>query len=485
MSAFRVNTNTMAMSALRSLSQTNMDFSQSMTRLSTGLRINSAADDPAGLIVSEMFRSQVAGIDQALRNNQDAVNYTKTAEAALDEASKLLRDARSLSIASSNSATLSDSQRQANQNQLNSIINSITRIAQTTSYGTRKILDGSAGTVAASTSSANVSSMAFSGVFGGSAVTGNSAVTISVTTPAARASTAGDTDFRLFTLATETVTAGSFSINGVTFSTSASDTITNVIDQINQASAQTGVTASWSAGGSRVTLSSVEYGSNSRVDLVDSNGILRSSAGSESVTGTDAVADVTVDVNGSATGGLTTVTFDKGSGLTLRDIYGNTITLTEAGNLATSAASWGQVSSGSAQFQIGANADQLTGLSLGNFASSELGRGAISGLNLSNINITTAADSSNALKVIDKAIEDISTARGNIGNFTRNVLESNVRSLGVQRENLAATESSIRDVDVAVEMTEFSKLQILQQSGIAMLAQANQAPQAVLSLLRG
>lgn len=485
MSVFRVNSNILAMGSLRNLQDTNISYGASMSRLATGLRINTAADDPAGLIVSESFRAQIAGIDQALRNNQDAINYTKTAEAALDEVSKLLRDARSLSIASSNSATLSESQRQANQNQLNSIINSVTRIAQTTSYGTRKLLDGSAGTVAASTSSANVSAMAFSGVFNAQAITGNSAVTINVTTAATRASTAGDTDFRLFTLATQTVTAGSFMINGVTFTTSASDTIADVVARINQASAQTGVTAGWTAGGSRVALTSLEYGSDARVDFVDSNGVLRSTAGSESVQGVDAIADVSVDVNGTAAGGVETVSFASGRGLNLRDIYGNTITLTESGNLSTSAAAWGQVTAGSAQFQIGANADQLTGLSLGNFASSELGQGVVSGLNMSNLNITSAANASNALKVIDKAIEDISTARGNIGNFMRNVLESNVRSLGVQKENLSATESSIRDIDIAQEMTQFTKLQILQQSGLSMLAQANQAPQAVLNLLRG
>lgn len=485
MSVFRVNTNLLAMGALRNLQTTNSSYSQTMTRLSTGLRINSAADDPAGLIVSENFRAQISGMDQALRNNQDAINYTKTAEAALDEVSKLLRDARALTIASSNTATLSDSQRQANQNQLNSIINSITRIAQTTSYGTRKILDGSAGTVAASTSNANVAAMSFSGVFGGQAITGNSSVTIDVTTAASRASTSGDTDFRLFTLATETVTAGSFMINGQTFTTTSSDTISSVVDKINQASAQTGVTATWTAGGSRVVLTSTEYGSNAKVNLVDSNGVLRTSAGAESVTGIDAVADVIVDVNGTGTGGLTTVSFASGSGLLLRDIYGNTIRLTENGNLQGAAAAWGQVTSGSAQFQIGANADQLTSLSLANFASSELGRGVVSGKDMSNIMILNAADANEALRVIDKAIEDVSSARGTIGNFMRNVLESNVRSLNIQKESLSATESSIRDIDIADEMTKLTKLQILQQSGISMLAQANQAPQSVLNLLRG
>jgi flagellin len=123
-------------------------------------------------------------------------------------------------------------------------------------------------------------------------------------------------------------------------------------------------------------------------------------------------------------------------------------------------------------------------LSLGNFAASQLGTGVVSATNLSNIDITSASGASDALKVIDQAIADVTKSRGAIGNFTRNVLESNVRSLGVAKENLAASESQIRDVDIADEMTNYTKLQILQQSGLSVLAQANSAPQSVLSLLR-
>lgn len=97
----------------------------------------------------------------------------------------------------------------------------------------------------------------------------------------------------------------------------------------------------------------------------------------------------------------------------------------------------------------------------------------------------TAANATEALQILDKAIDDVSSARGQIGNFMRNILESNTRSLAIQRENLSATESNIRDVDVAAEMATFTRYQILQQSGVAMLAQANQAPQAVLRLLQG
>lgn len=484
MSAYRINTNTLAMGTLRSLNMTGKEFGQSMNRLSTGLRINSAADDPAGLIVSEALRAQISGIDQALRNNQDAINYTKTAEAALDETNKLLLDARSLTIASSNTATLSDTARQANQNQLSSIINSITRIAQTTTFGTRKLLDGSAGTVAVSTSSANVKNISLSGVFNGQAITANSAITIQVTTPAERGTTAGSSaTFNTFSFATSTVGAGTFTINGTTFSTSAADTIADVVSRVNALSGSTGVSAAWSPTNA-VVLTTNEFGADKSVNFIDSDGILLQSPGTVIDSGVNAVADVTVDPDGSGTSAPVTVSFSNGSGLNLRDVFGNAITLTEAGNANPSASSFGFITAGAAQFQIGANADQQTSLSLGNFASSELGKGVVSNKNLGNIGLLNANDARDALQVIDKAIEDISVARGNIGNFSRNVLESNVRSLGVQRENLSATESSIRDVDVAAEMTTFTRFQILQQSGLAMLAQANQAPQGVLSLLR-
>jgi flagellin len=144
----------------------------------------------------------------------------------------------------------------------------------------------------------------------------------------------------------------------------------------------------------------------------------------------------------------------------------------------------GQTAVGSAQFQIGANSGQTAALSIGNFSAASLGTGAVSGKDLGNLSMLSDSGAADALKVIDKAIGQVSESRGRIGNFVRNTLETNVRSLGVQRENLAASESSIRDVDVAQEMTNYTKLQILQQSGMSMLAQANQAPQSVLSLLR-
>lgn len=482
--SFRVNTNIAGMNALRNVSVTGMEFSKAITRLSTGLRINSAADDPAGIIISENFRAQISGIDQAIRNNQDAVNYAKTAEGALDEVNRLLRDARSLAVAAGNTGTLSPAQIQANQNQLNSIVNSITRIAQQTQFGQKKLLDGSAGVNAANLSSANVQGLYFGGNFNGSAVTTNSLVTVSVTTAATRASLTGSVTF---TGAVSLVNAGQFSINGTTFTTTGTMSVIDVVNMINGATGSTGVTADFTAGAG-VTLRSTKFGSAGSFQLSDASGVLNS-AGVTTATGTDAVASVTIDSNGSTAGGLATVTFTGGrngqNGLVLTDGAGNSITLTESGNATSAAFTAGYLNVGSAQFQIGANANQTINLSLGNFAAAELGKNVVSGLNLSNLDITTATGSTNALAVIDAAISEVARSRGEIGSFQRNAIESNIRSLGIAKENLSATESTIRDTDVAEEMTNFTKLQILQQSGMAMLAQANSAPQAVLSLLRG
>ncbi|HMS56157.1 MAG TPA: flagellin [Fimbriimonadaceae bacterium] len=222
--------------------------------------------------------------------------------------------------------------------------------------------------------------------------------------------------------------------------------------------------------------------------MSDANAVLLAAAGSASDTGTDAVADVIIDTNGTTAGGLVTVTFTGGrygqSALKLTDNDGNSITLTGAGNAVASSLA-GQISVGSASFQIGANAGQQISLSLGNFAASQLGSSVVSGRNLGNIDITTTSGASEAMSVIDAAIAEVSKSRGALGSFQRNAVESNIRALGIAKENLSATESSIRDADVAQEMTTFTKLQILQQSGLAVLAQANSAPQAVLSLLRG
>jgi flagellin len=462
--SFRINTNVSAMNSLRNLKQTGMEVAKSTNRLSTGLRINSAADDPSGLIASESYRAQLSSMDAALKNNQDAINYAKTAEGGLDETSRLLREARSLAVANGSSA-LDSSQKQANQTQLNNILQSIDRVSSNTQYGSIKLLNGSAGTTAAVANKSAIDSASFTGSFDGEAVTASGGVNVQVTTAATQATHTGTNTG--YTAATDTVGAGSFSLNGKTFSTDAATTASGLVQKINEASGETGVIAVQDTGTGTIELKTNGYGSDAKINLTDSAGIIQSAAGSASASGVDAVASVTV--------GASTVTFDKGKGLDLKDSEGNSIKLTEGGNAAATYTSAIQLTAGQTKFQIGANAGQTTSLSIGNFSSSTLG--------LSNLDIT-GSDMASALDKIDSAIGNVSESRGRIGSFVRNTVESNVRSLNVAKENLSATESSVREVDVAEEMTNFTKQQILQQSGISMLAQANSAPQAVLSLIR-
>ncbi|MCU0316866.1 MAG: flagellin [Fimbriimonadaceae bacterium] len=459
--SFRINTNANAMSALRNLSMTGTEMSKSINRLSTGLRINSGADDPSGLIASESYRAQISGIDQALQNSQSAMSYAKTAEGGLDEVNRLLRDARSLAVANGNS-TLDATQKQANQTQLNNIMQSVTRIAQNTKFGTRNLLDGSAGVNAGSTH-ANFSKVSFNGNFGGSALSANSAVSVNVTTAATQGVATGT---KAIATAATLVGAGNFSINGAAFETTASTTRTDLVNMINAETTTTGVTATVN-GSNMVVLTASGFGTDSKVQLIDTNGLMLSAAGALNGAGVNAVADVTI--------GSTVVTFNKGKGLDFKDADGNAFTLASAGNSTGNVANALQVNVGATSFQIGGNAGQTASLAIGNFTAASL---SVNNLDITGTNMKTSLDA------IDAAINTVSQARGNIGSFMKNTLESNVRSLGVARENMSATDSALREIDVAQEMTNYTKLQILSQSGLSMLAQANQSPQSVLSLLR-
>ena len=476
--SFRINTNTTALNALRNLGNNSDLLSQSITKLSTGLRINSAADDPAGLIISEKYKAQIGGLDQAIKNSQDGVNYAKTADGALAEVSNLLLTARSLAVAAANTGTLSATAIQADQAQIASIAASISRIATNTQFGSKKLLDGSSGVVASITDATKLSALNIGGTFGGVSLTTPSGVGVQVT----QAATQSTLTSKALAFATSTVgVAGSFSINGTTFTTLATDTAQQVVDKINQATGTTGIAASYDAVGGDVQLNSTAYGSSAKLNLTDANGVFLAAAGvGVPVAGVDALATVTVN----AVTALFTGSRNGKDGLGLTDADGNSLSLTQPANLVAGNAIMGQINVGTAQFQIGANANQTTSMSLGNFAASQLGTGVAAGVNLSNMDLTTASGATQAIQIVDAAIDQVTGARGQIGAFQSDILESNIRSLGVAKENLSAANSTISDTDVAAEMTNFTKMQILQSTGMAVLAQANQLPQAVTKLLQ-
>lgn len=466
--SYRINTNITAMTAFRSLGSTGNDLNKSISRLSTGLRINSGADDPAGLIAVEGYRKQISGMEAALRNNQDAMNYAKTADGALDEVSRLLRDARSLAVANGNSS-LDANQKQANQTQLNNILASIDRISSNTAFGTRKLLNGAAGTTGTVANTTKVASAYVAGTIGTTAMTSNGTLDINVTTAAQQATVAGTKTYTNGT--TQALTAGgTFTINGYQFSVNSGDTVQQVMDKINGAVGTTGVRASF--GSNVISLTSDKYGSDQTINLTDSGTTLLSAAATSTDAGQDAVATVTYNYGTNTA----TANFSSGKGLQLKDSNGNVMNLTVAGGTATgSTTGVVQVNAGQSAFQLGANGGDTAYLNLSNFSASALSLGS---LDITGSSVQTALDS------LDSAINTVSTSRGNIGSFMKNTLESNMRAMSVAKENLSATESDLADIDVAEEMTNYTKLQILQQSGLSMLAQANSAPQAVLSLLR-
>jgi flagellin len=162
------------------------------------------------------------------------------------------------------------------------------------------------------------------------------------------------------------------------------------------------------------------------------------------------------------------------------------IQLTETGNAGLGVATQvGVVTAGSVRFQIGPNTNQSVSYSMPTVFARNLGTGVLTGLSLEDVDVTTQAGAEDAMRIIDAAVTQLAQWRGELGSFQTNFLDSTVRSLAVAKENLTASESQVRDADMALEITEHTRLQILQQSGMAVLSQANQSPQAVLQLLNG
>lgn len=485
--SLRINNNIPAMTALRNLQTNSAGYQGVVERLSSGLRINTAADDPAGLIVSEGMRAQIKGIEQANRNAQDAVNMSKTAEGAMDEIQRLLRDMRALAVNSANTAVVDANTLQANQAQIRSSIESINRIAEQTQFGTKRLLDGTAGVQANITSGGNLSSVFMGGTFAGESIT-SGPMTVQKVSAATRAQTALTNAFASANAVVST--AGTFVINGYSFNTTGTETLQSLVNRINAASNATNVTAQIvpNGPGVSVTLTQNTYGAQFSVNCFDANNILNGSSTATS-TGSDAVFSVSATTTGNPAVRTALFTGGRGpgeSGLKLTDNYGNTFQLTEVGNAGlASATAVAQITEGNVRFQIGAFADQSVSFGMPNCFANRLGVNAVSNQSIETLDVTTQTGSSDAMKIIDDAITQLARMRGELGSFQKNFLESTQRSLDIAKENLTSTESSIRDADMAAEITEYTRIQILQQSGMSVLAQANQIPQQIVQLLRG
>jgi len=412
-----VNTNVAALNAYRNLSTTQNSLNKSLERLSSGYRINKAADDAAGLAISEGLRSQIGGLTQAVRNTQDGTSVVQTAEGALSETTSILQRMRDLSVQASSSGSLNDDAKSSIQKEITQLKSELTRISDTTTFNGTKLLDGNykgtfqVGANAGETISVTIGKAASAAGLG---VDGVDVTALGAYTNAA-ASGAG-------AVVTTNATSGAaakltfYKAGTDNFDTASSGTVASFDD----------LTGQISFGGKTFDLNSVDYSGQTAASgaLAALNAAANAALGT---TGNNFASD--------ASGNLVYTTPNSVSGYT--DAAG----AVDDGTQSTAD-------------QIAAATPTFSG----------------------------ASGASDAIKKIDDAINAVSSQRADLGAI-QNRFEHTINNLNTAIENTTASESRIRDTDMASEMTKFTQAQVLQQAGTAMLAQANQSTQSILKLL--
>jgi flagellin len=468
-----INTNLASLNAQRNQSKTSNDLSTAIARLSSGLRINSAKDDAAGLAIADRFTSQIRGVNQAARNANDGISLAQTAEGSLSSVTDNLQRIRELAVQSAN-ATNSSSDRASLQLEVTQLVAEIDRVATQTSFNGTNLLDGS------------FTAKAFQ-------VGANAGQTITVSSiGSARTSALGAAYTATVTgsAVTTALAAGDLTLNGAAIS----------------ASVSTGV-----AGQTSSSAYSIAQAINSSQGAVVATANTFTSAGGAAPTGFSTVAAGAVTINGVSVGSFTGTTnatqgvafaaavnlVSASTGVTASATAAGLVTLSSADGrdidtTGTSAATTGAFAAStkgtvtlntksptSAQSDItiaGANV-AYAGLTAGTTSS------ALTGVTLAATDISTVAGANAALASADAALSVISSSRASLGAI-QNRFSSTISNLQTTSENLSASRSRIQDADFAMETANLSRAQVLQQAGTAMIAQANQLPNQVLTLLR-
>lgn len=467
-----INTNIASLNTQRTLNSSQSMQAQALQRLSSGLRINSAKDDAAGLAISERFTTQIRGLNQATRNANDAISLTQTAEGALGSISNNLQRVRELAVQAAN-ATNNASDRQALQDEVSQLVQEIDRVATATQFNGVNLLDGS------------FSAKAFQ-------VGANVSQTITVDQIAsARTSSLGQ--FRGVVLtnqsigtASDTAAAQSVIVGGVTTSLG---TIANDARALANAINGSGVAGLSATANVNTVAGQVSAGAPTAAgsSTVDINGTSITIAGTTSLTQNRANAVAAINAQSSVTG---VVASDTGSRVTLTAADGRNISVanfTAGGATGATLASYGLVAEGTTGATINVTyqaPSTVTGqISWGTGAFQPAAANiAATGTALSGINVATDANA--AISAVDAALNAVNGQRATLGAI-QNRFEATISNLQTSSENLTASRSRIQDADFAEETAKLTRAQILQQAGVAMLAQANALPQNVLALLRG
>jgi flagellin len=491
----RINTNVESLISRRVLSANNAALNQALTRLSTGLRINSGRDDPAGLIASETLRASMRAISTAVDNANRADTIIAVAEGGLQEISSLLLDLESLVDQSANEAGLTNNEVAANQMQIDSILASINRLADSTAFGDAKLLNGN---YDFTTSGVNITEATGAAVNHLDRVQINSAkipaggyrqVNLQVVTPseialisAVGAGTDGSGVLNgTFDGATTLQIRGTYGSEILSFASGTS--MSDVATAISSSKELTGIsaTASAAAGGSNsLVFQSTTYGSDAFVTVSVLENL--SAFDSQAANTTDYGANGTITVNGS-NGVVKGREVSVRSGSVSLDL---TLTSTFVGTQGGTTSF--EITGGGAVFAISPTVG-LTGLEsvgIGEVSTGRLGDasdGYLSSLGTGLTNSLSSKNFTTAQRIVRAAVNQVASLRGRLGGFQKDTLATTINSLRVALENITAAESAIRDADFAVETSDLTRAQILVSASTAVLQLANAQPQNVLSLL--
>ncbi len=497
-----INTNISSLNAQRNLNMSQTSLATALQRLSSGLRINSAKDDAAGMAISERMGAQIRGLNQASRNANDGVSLAQTAEGALAESSNALQRIRELALQSAN-ATNSASDRAALQSEVNQLKQEIDRIAGTTEFNGLKLLDGSfsaqsfqvganaSQTISVTVAGASTSHLANNYVNAVSSTTANQGTS---STTAAAAALPGTN-----TIASQTLTV-SGTLGSSTVAVTAGDSAYTVAAAVTAKEASTGVTA---RAYNSATLTSLSASGTVTVTLGSGGSTATISA---AVTTTDLSAlateinkvSGTIGISATVSGGTLTLSQADGKNINIANFTHSTasstisatavnasgtavdaVTLTDSANDSTIVAGYVAFNSNNS-FSVSSSVAETAGSILN--VAANISVGSTQSL-LSSVDISSVAGANAAVQIVDSSIKTIAAIRGDLG-AVQNRFGAVIANLQTTSENLSAARSRIQDADFAAETTALTRAQILQQAGVAMLAQANAVPQGVLSLLR-
>lgn len=481
--ALTVNTNIAALNTQKNLNKASDSLSTTMQRLSSGLKINSAKDDAAGLQISNRLTSQINGLTVATKNANDGISIAQTAEGAMQESTNILQRMRELALQSANGSNSAED-RASLQSEYAALTSELTRIAETTTFGGRNLLDGSFGTTSFQVGS-------------------NANETINVTLGNISATNVGSQQVKSETIAPSTsgVTGGSITVTGsgetvtktIEAGASAKDIAKALDGSVTGLSATARTVAELSVDSSAITSGganfSIQVGSSDAIDLI---GVTSNASLAEQLSSNASALGISVSYNESSD--ELSITSETGENITFGAVStagvdanydGVEVSVQDAAGVAGAAIAVedGLIATGSVELNS-AKSYSLAGAGVdGLFAATGTTTATSNLTSIADTSITTAEGSQSAIAVIDKAISNIDTQRADLG-AVQNRFDSTVANLASIAENSTAARSRIQDTDFAAETAELTKQQTLQQASTAILAQANQLPSSVLSLLQ-